>query len=75
MPLTMILLILFSDASEPVFADIDAIADRTSKPRVIPTLKISETESLNEMEFAFVLMKRLLKVSHAILFSIPKAIT
>ena len=30
MPLTMILLILFSDASEPVFADIDAIADRTS---------------------------------------------
>ena len=44
-------------------------------PRVIPTLQISEIESLNEMELAFVLMKRLLKVSHAILFPIPKAIT
>lgn len=65
----MIFLMLFSD--EPLFADVDAIEDRTSN--CLTPVQILDRAQLNGMGLASVLEKWLRSVLHAIFFSIPKA--
>ena len=60
----------FSD--EPLFADVDAIEDRTSKNCLTP-VQILDRGQLNGMGLASVLAKWLRSVLHAIFFSIPEA--